>query len=128
VKVAAQPDDNNDVVVLVNKDRYRAEKLSLADGKFAIKTASGAVEVPEEKVAAVNMNKDTRETPPPPEHAVQVVLPNTSLTVEMVEMTDKTALARSPCLGDVQIDREAIRILRFLAPPAANYGLGPEFH
>ena len=125
-KVAAEPDDKNDVVVLVNQDHYRAEKIVLMDGKFAIKTPFGAVEVPEEKVAALSMSKAAQQTVAAPEHAVQVLLPNTSLTVELVEMTDKTVLARSPYLGDVQIDRRAIRMLHFVAQKEGEHEAGSD--
>jgi hypothetical protein len=117
-KASEEADPNNETVLYRNGERMHAEKVTLADGVFTIKTtfSEQPLSVPAQKVASINMRQANRETLPPPEQPVQVCLPKSLITVELVELTAKSAVARSPYLGQIQIARDAIQSLRFVAP------------
>ena len=120
-KVIEETDPNFETVFYQSGERMHAKSIVLADGAFAVQTnfSDKPLSVPAEKVVSVSTSKAERETLPPPEHPVQICLAKSLITVELVELTDKTAVARSPYLGDIKIVREAIQSLRFLAPSSS---------
>jgi hypothetical protein len=115
-------DPNHETIVYQGGERMRAETIALADGVFSVQTtfSEKPLSVPAGKVTAILMSQAGRETPPPPEHPVQIGLPKSLITVELVELTAKTATAKSPYLGDIRIARDAIQSLRFLEPASSK--------
>ena len=111
-------DPKYETIVYQNGERMHAQSIELADGVFTVKTtfSDKPLSVPAEKVVSISIGKTGRETLPPPEHPVQICLPKSLLTVELVELTARTAVARSPYLGDIKIVRDTIQSLRFLTP------------
>ena len=99
-----------------------AQSIELADGVFSVQTnfADKPLSIPAEKVVSVSTSQAERETAPPPEHPVQICLPKSILTVDLVELTAKTAVARSPYLGDIKIVRDMIQSMHFLTPAPAQ--------
>jgi hypothetical protein len=120
-KVREDADPNSETVFYQSGERMHAQSIELADGAFTVKTnfSDKPLSVPAEKVVSVSTSKAERETLPPPEHPVQICLPKSIMTVDLVELTAKTAVARSPYLGDLKIVRDAIQSLRFLAPSSS---------
>ncbi|MGO8703554.1 MAG: hypothetical protein ACLQVA_07030 [Candidatus Brocadiia bacterium] len=120
-KVIEETDPNFETVFYQSGERMHAKSIVLADGAFAVQTnfSDKPLSVPAEKVVSVSTSKAERETLPPPEHPVQICLAKSLITVELIELTAKTAVARSPYLGDIKIVREAIQSLRFLAPSSS---------
>jgi len=117
-KVIEDADPKFETIFYQNGERMHAQSIELADGAFTVKTnfADKPLSVPAEKVVSVSIGKAERETLPPPEHPVQICLPKSLITADLVELTAKTAVARSPYLGDIKIVRDTIQSLRFLAP------------
>ena len=120
-KVREETDPNLETVFYQSGERIHAKSVELADGAFTVRTnfSDKPLSVPAEKVVSVSTSGAERETLTPPEHPVQICLPKSLITVDLVELTDKTAVARSPYLGDIKIVREAIQSLRFLAPSSS---------
>ncbi len=120
-KVREETDPNLETVFYQSGERMHAKSVELADGAFTVRTnfSDKPLSVPAEKVVSVSTSGAERETLTPPEHPVQICLPKSLITVDLVELTDKTAVARSPYLGDIKIVREAIQSLRFLAPSSS---------
>ena len=118
-KVIEEADPNYETIFYQSGERnLHAKSTELADGVFTVKTtfSDKPLSVPAEKVVSISMGKAGRETLPPPEHPVQICLPRSLLTVDLVELTAKTAVAKSPYLGDIKIVRDVIQSVRFLAP------------
>jgi hypothetical protein len=117
-KVLEDADPNYETIFYQSGERMHAQSIQLADGVFTVKTnfSDKPLSVPADKVVSVSIGMAARETRPPPEHPVQICLPKSLITAELVELTDKTAVAKSPYLGEIKIVRDTIQSLRFLAP------------
>ncbi len=118
-KVIEEADPKNETVFYQSGEHsLHAQSIELADGVFSVKTnfADKPLSIPAEKVVSVSTSQAERETAPPPEHPVQICLPKSILTVDLVELTAKTAVARSPYLGDIKIVRDTIQSMHFLTP------------
>jgi hypothetical protein len=120
-KVIEDADPNYETIFYQSGERMHAQSIELADGAFTVKTnfSDKPISVPAEKVVSVSIGQAKRETLPPPEHPVQICLPKSLITVDLVELTARTAVAKSPYLGDIKIVRDAIQSLRFLAPASS---------
>jgi hypothetical protein len=118
-KVLEEADPNYETIFYQSGERsLNAKSTELLNGVYSVKTtvADKPLSVPAEKVVSISMGKAGRETLPPPEHPVQISLPRSLITVDLVELTAKTAVAKSPYLGDIKIVRDMIQSMRFLAP------------
>jgi len=119
-KVVEEADPKYETIFYQSGERsIHAQSTELADGVFTVKTTFSdkqPLSVPAGKVVSISIGKAARETLPPLEHPVQICLPRSLLTVDLVELTAKTAVARSPYLGDIKVVRDAIQSMRFLAP------------
>ena len=118
-KVIEEADPKYETIFYQSGERsLHAQSIELADGVFSVKTSFSdkPLSVPAEKVVSVSTSKAERETMPPPVHPVQICLPKSLITVDLVELTAKAALAKSPYLGDIRIVRDMIQSVRFLAP------------
>jgi hypothetical protein len=117
-KVLEDADPNYETIFYQSGERMHAQSIELAEGAFTVKTnfSDKPISVPAEKVVSVSIGEAKRETLPAPEHPVQISLPKSLITVDLVELNARTAVARSPYLGDIKIVRDAIQSLRFLAP------------
>ena len=116
-KVIEEADPNCETIFYQSGEHsLRAQSIELADGVFTVKTtfSDKPLSVPAEKVVSVSTSKAQRETLPPPEHPVRIRLPKSLITVDLVELTAKTAVAKSPYLGDIRIVRDTIQSVRFL--------------
>jgi hypothetical protein len=118
-KVIEEADPKYERIFYQSGERsLNAKSTELENGVYSVRTpvADKPLSVPAEKVVSISMGEAGRETLPPPEHAVQFRLPRSLITADLIELTAKTAAAKSPYLGDIRIVRDMIQSMRFLAP------------
>lgn len=117
LRSAGEEEANATVVFLTDRSRLSATRVVLDDGSLSAATAAGVVSVPVEKVAGILTARTDRVAAPPLDSPVQVVTAKGLLTVELIELTDKHLIGRSPCIGPIKLQRGAVRALRFTPSP-----------
>ena len=101
------------VLVLANKDRISAKKLTLADDQFTVQAPYGKLTMPAGNVRNVLFRSEGRERPRRRKGDVWVETEGSRFTVQLKSLTDKILVGKSDYMGEVKVLRPALRGLRF---------------
>jgi len=113
VETLTEGESETDMVQFENRDRVSAENVRLSGGKFTIKTGYGELAVERNKVQSVAFRSKGLEKPRLMKGQVEVETTVGRMTVVFGELTGERLLGTSECWGNVSLQRETIRKIRF---------------
>jgi hypothetical protein len=126
--------ETRDTIILANGDRLTTDAATIEEGSLKAKDEElGGLAIPLDRLGSLVFRKSEVKLPPPNPKAVKAETARSSVTLEAVELDDKSAIGRSAVLDmTFRLNRATLKSLQFapirpLAPPVAKPAKpGPE--
>jgi hypothetical protein len=103
-----------DLVRLANQDKVAGTVKAIRDGKLNLATAYATLDVPLERVVAIEFGSESAAPPAPGAGDVRLLFADRgALTLQLERWTPQEVMGRSPAYGPLKLDPAAFSVLQF---------------